>query len=178
MQSASLLRVCFIVLSCLVASASTAQDYTGRFYGKVSYKGVFGPCLNLMSTAEAIRFESQVLQALVKDGVNLSGAPFALKVKRKNGRYQALFNNHRVRRLSANRSRLFVYLSSKRVKVPVVTDRGTLWHTCSITHDVVLNPPSRSSAYGSYYIGFHNCDSGMPYCAFQFSGRMRRSSAK
>lgn len=178
MQSTSILRAFFIALSCLVATASTAQDYTGRFYGKVSYQGVFGPCLSLMSTTEATRFEAQVLQSLVKEGVNLSGAPFALKVTRKNGRYQALFNNHRVKRISANRSRLFVYLSAKRTLVPVVTDRGTFWHTCSITHDVLLNPPSRSSAYGSYYIGFHNCDSGMPYCAFQFSGRMRRTSAK
>ena len=167
------------MFSCVVSTVSVAQDHSGRYYGTVRYRGIYGDCLKVMSSNQLAVLENIMIGRFRQLGLNPAGVPFLLKIKRdRKGRYSALFNNKRVPGLRLKKNTFTSVLYSGYDSAPLVTNYGVYSDRCFMSLVLVLNVPRRGRPYGGLYIDQRDCVSGMPWCAFDFSGPIRRSSLK
>jgi hypothetical protein len=163
----------------VVSTATFAQDYSGRYYGTVRYRGIYGDCLKVMTSNQAAVLENIMVAKFRQIGLDPTGVPFLLKIKRdRKGRYSALFNNKRVPGLRLKKSTFTSVLYGGYDSAPMVTDYGVYADRCYVSLVLVLTVPRRGRPYGGLYVDQRDCVSGMPWCAFDFSGPIRRSSLK
>jgi hypothetical protein len=163
----------------VVSTATFAQDHSGRYYGTVRYRGIYGDCLKVMTSNQVAVLENYMIGRFKQMGLNPAGVPFLLKVKRdRKGRYSALFNNKRVPGLRLKKNTFTSVLFSGYATTPLATDYGVFSDQCFTSIVLVLTVPRRGRPYGGLYVDQRDCVSGMPWCAFDFSGPIRRSSLK